>query len=116
MTHDELRSLTGGYALGALSEAERRELEAHLPTCADCAREVSELRDAAGGLAYAVPQHDPPAHLRDRVLRAAVASSQGTVVEMPPRPARPMLPTWFAVAASVAACAGRQDWTPRPMR
>ena len=43
MTHDELRELTGGYALGVLSEAERRAIETHLPTCVECAREVREF-------------------------------------------------------------------------
>jgi anti-sigma-K factor RskA len=106
MTHDELRSLTGVYALGALSGAERRELEAHLATCDECAREVAECVQVAGGLAYAVPQHDPPASLRDRVLRSATASTDaGHVVDVKARPARSALPTWFAAAASIAAVA-----------
>jgi anti-sigma-K factor RskA len=106
MTHDELRSLTGGYALGALTEAERRELETHLATCPECAREVSDLMDVSGALAFAVPQHEPPAGLRERVLRAAVASADAPrVLELKPRPARSALPTWMAVAASIAALA-----------
>jgi anti-sigma-K factor RskA len=32
------------YVLGALSDAERREFEAHLETCPDCAARVAELR------------------------------------------------------------------------
>jgi anti-sigma-K factor RskA len=106
MTHDELRSLTGVYALGALSGAERRELEAHLATCDECSREVAECVQVADGLAYAVPPHDPPASLRDRVLRTATASTDsGRVVDLKSRPVRSALPTWFAVAASIAAVA-----------
>jgi anti-sigma-K factor RskA len=30
MTHEELRELTGSYALGALTRDERRSVEAHL--------------------------------------------------------------------------------------
>jgi anti-sigma-K factor RskA len=105
MTHDELRELTGGYALGVLSEAERRELEAHLPTCPACEREVREFAAVTGGLAYAVPQHDPPAALRDRVLRAVVESSGAREVAPPRLRASFALPTWLAAAASIAAVA-----------
>ena len=77
MTHDELRDLSGGYALGALSEAEHRAFEAHLKTCAECAAEVREFAAVAAGLPYAVPQVDPPAALRDRVLQAVAADGAG---------------------------------------
>ena len=43
MSHDELRELSGGYALGALSDADRRLFEAHLSTCPECAGEVREF-------------------------------------------------------------------------
>jgi anti-sigma-K factor RskA len=113
MTHDELRELTGAYALGALSEADRHALEAHLPACDECAREVRELAAVAGGLAYAVPQVDPPAALRARVLGAAaaqdparVAPSRSDAGDAAVAPARTsMLPTWLAAAASIAAVA-----------
>jgi anti-sigma-K factor RskA len=108
MTHDELRELTGGYALGVLSDEERRALEAHLSTCRECTLEVRELARVAAGLAHAVPQVDPPAALRGRVLNA--------VRDEPARPAHSPKPaqavraaapiaTWLAVAASIAALA-----------
>ena len=75
MTHDELRELSGGYALGVLDEPERTAFEAHLATCAACAAEVRELTDVAIALALDAPQIDPPAALRDRVLQAATAVS-----------------------------------------
>ena len=56
MTHDELRDLSGGYALGALSEAEHRAFVAHLSTCAECAEDVQGFAAVASGLAHAVPQ------------------------------------------------------------
>jgi anti-sigma-K factor RskA len=105
MTHDELRGLTGAYALGTLTDSERRELETHLSTCAECTQEVAELARVANGLAYAVPQLDLPAGLRDRVLRAAVQSDPAPQVT-PFRPrASAAIPTWLAVAASIAAVA-----------
>jgi anti-sigma-K factor RskA len=105
MTHDELRELTGGYALGILSEPERRELEAHLPTCQACAEEVRSFAQVASGLALAVPQVDPPAALRARVLRAAVAGSEPQRAIQPQPRAGSSLPTWLAAAASIAAVA-----------
>ena len=101
MTHDELRELTGGYALGVLGEDERRALEAHLLTCAECSVEVRELSRVAIGLAHAVPQVDPPAGLRARVLNAALGAPAPAVEEIRPRP----MSTWLAVAASIAAVA-----------
>ena len=112
MTHDELRELTGAYALGALSEADRRALESHLEGCGDCAREVRELAVVAGGLAVAVPQVDPPAALRERVLRAALQSQIASppVARIEPAASRPSalsssLVSWLAAAAAIAAVA-----------
>ena len=82
MTHDELRELSGGYALGILDEPDRRAFEAHLSTCASCAAEVRDFTSIASALALDVPQIDPPASLRERVLRAAtVPASQPAAVE-----------------------------------
>ena len=105
-THDELRELTGAYVLGALPDAERIAFERHLATCADCSAEVRELQAVASGLATAVPQVDPPAALRARVLAAATAArgGQATVVDFPVRRTAG-LPAWLAVAASLAAVA-----------
>lgn len=38
----------GAYVLGALSPADRREFEQHLPGCADCTRSVAELAGLPG--------------------------------------------------------------------
>lgn len=82
MTHDELRELSGGYALGILDEPDRRTFEAHLSTCASCAAEVRDFTSVASALALDVPQIDPPPSLRERVLRAAtVPASQPAAVE-----------------------------------
>ena len=104
MTHDELRDLSGGYALGALSEAEHRAFVAHLSTCAECAEEVRGFAAVASGLAHAVPQVDPPAALRDRVLRAvSTADNRGSVVA--PARSRPGMLAFVSAAAVLIAVA-----------
>lgn len=68
MTAD-LHTLTGAYALDALSEEEARIFARHLTECEACAREVAELRETAARLALAVAEV-PPADLRNRVMAA----------------------------------------------
>jgi anti-sigma-K factor RskA len=115
MTHDELRELSGGYALGILDEPDRRTFEAHLSTCASCAAEVRDFTSVASALALDVPQIDPPASLRERVLRAAtVPASPPAAVEpftarrtIPEarRPRRESMLTLLSAAAVVIAFA-----------
>lgn len=115
MTHDELRGLSGGYALGILDEQERRAFEAHVSTCASCAAEIRDFTAVASALALDVPQVDPPPSLRDRVLRAATQPApQGAVVESfaerrataeQRRPGRERLFALLSAAAAVIAVA-----------
>ena len=109
MTHDELRGLSGGYALGILDEPDRRAFEAHLSTCASCAAEVRDFTAVASALALDVPQIDPPASLRERVLRAATLpaaieeiTSRRTIPEVR-RPRREGLLALLSAAAVVIA-------------
>jgi anti-sigma-K factor RskA len=115
MTHDELRELSGGYALGILDEPERRAFEAHVSTCASCAAEIRDFTAVASALALDVPQVDPPASLRDRVLRAATSPApRGAVVDSiagrraaseQRRPGRERLFALLSAAAAVIAVA-----------
>ncbi|MCZ1011677.1 zf-HC2 domain-containing protein [Streptomyces lydicus] len=65
----DLHTLTGAYALGALSGREAAEFARHLAQCEACAREVRELQETAARLALAVAEV-PPADLRTRVMAA----------------------------------------------
>ena len=114
MTHDELRELSGGYALGILDEPDRRAFEAHLSTCASCAAEVRDFTSIASALALDVPQIDPPASLRERVLRAATVPASQPAVEpfiarreipQAQRPRRESVLTLLSAAAVVIAFA-----------
>ncbi|MEW9516455.1 anti-sigma factor [Streptomyces tubercidicus] len=79
MSTVDLHTLTGAYALGALSEQESAEFAGHLAQCQACTQEVRELRETAARLALAVAEV-PPAALRTRVMAALPE-----VRQLPPR-------------------------------
>ena|SRR5688572_17053428 len=106
MTHDALRELTGAYALGALSGEEKRALEAHLASCAECAAEVRAFSDVAHGLGKAVPQIDPPAALRARVVAHVENMASGSAAPRASRSGSTQRFSgagWLALAASLVA-------------
>ena len=51
--HDQVQELLGAYALDAVEELERRDIEAHLATCPRCRAEVAEHLETASMLAAA---------------------------------------------------------------
>ncbi|MEV3854239.1 anti-sigma factor [Streptomyces sp. NPDC050095] len=110
MNTADLHTLTGAYAVHALSDEERAAFERHLADCAACAQETAELTATAGRLGLAVSLV-PPASLREQVLRqittvrqeapgAAVTARAGRT-----RAARRRLLSRWALAACLAAAA-----------
>lgn len=75
MNTAELHTLTGAYALHALSPEERAEFERHLGDCPPCAQEVRELGATAARLGLAVTV-TPPAALKEQVMRRITAERQ----------------------------------------
>jgi anti-sigma-K factor RskA len=65
-----VEALLGAYALGTLSEAEARQVEAHLAVCASCTARSAEFGQIAAGLLHLAPEVRPPARLRARLLAA----------------------------------------------
>lgn len=71
MMTDELEALVLADAIGALDEDERRELRSQIEALTPAEQEiVSRLYDTTLHVAAAVEPHDPPAHVRERVLAA----------------------------------------------
>jgi anti-sigma-K factor RskA len=102
----DIHTLTGAYAMDALSDTERVAFEQHMGECASCAAEVAELQDTAARLGTAVAVK-PPAALKRQVLAAA-----GRTRQLPPPPpsvafaASPTVkPRWQLWAAGIAAAA-----------
>ncbi|MEU7783225.1 anti-sigma factor [Amycolatopsis sp. NPDC049159] len=75
----ELHTLTGAYALDAVSDVDRAEFERHLGECPACRQEVEELR-ATGARLGAAAEVTPPPELKLVVL-ADVARTR----QLPPR-------------------------------
>jgi anti-sigma-K factor RskA len=114
LEHDALRESAALYVLGTLGAEERAAFEAHVRECAMCAADVRAFRAVADGLPYTLPQIDPPASLRDRVL--AVAREGDTAApsasRAPSDAARraPLrwrsAPAWLSAAALLVICVG----------
>jgi anti-sigma-K factor RskA len=102
--HDRFAEDLGAYVLGVLPAGDRAALEAHLSGCAACTAELRRLAPVPAALARSVPQVDPPAALRARVL-SSVASVHGDVAR--PDAAAPAVRRgspalmWLPVAASL---------------
>lgn len=108
----DLHTLSGAFALNALSQEEAAQFRLHLEACSVCREEVRELQQAAGQMG-ASEALTPPAHLKARVLSAADRTPQlpprtdtggGKVVEMPRR--RWTSRVLVAAAAAVLVVAG----------
>lgn len=99
MTCAEARDRLALYVDGELDAAASAETERHLDSCADCAREVEQLRALGERIRAEVEYHRAPDLLRERV-RQAVAGS-GAEKARRPRRRVPAL-HWLTAAASAA--------------
>ena len=112
--HEELKANAAGYVLGSLDPLDRREFEAHLAGCAECAAEVASLRPVVSVLATAVPQVTPRKELRERILGAAAglkgADLNGAGLKTRPytvrdRQVSPAM-IWLPLAAAIVIAVG----------
>ncbi|MFE0020174.1 anti-sigma factor domain-containing protein [Amycolatopsis sp. NPDC059021] len=103
----EVHTLTGAYALDAVSETERIAFERHLADCATCRQEVFELRETAARLG-AASVVEPPARLRAAVLDGIARTRQRppVVTDGDGRPARRWRRWAIASVAAAAVVAG----------
>jgi anti-sigma factor RsiW len=83
MTHDDLQSQLGAYALDALDPDEAAEVEAHLTECPRCQSEVAAHRNTASLLAMV--GGEAPALLWDRIA-AELTVDDTASGEHPPEP------------------------------
>ena len=71
MTCKEVRDLLAVLSLDALDVDERDTVEEHVAGCSSCASDLRGYQETAAVLALALPQVDPPAGLKRRILAAA---------------------------------------------
>jgi anti-sigma factor RsiW len=70
LTCDQCEALLPGYLLSALEVAEAAAVVEHLPTCDRCQASLLAYETVCDSLAQAVPPHEPPADLQQRLLAA----------------------------------------------
>lgn len=75
MTTHDVHHLAAAYALNALDPEERREFEAHYPTCSICVDEVTSFRIVAAHLAEGV-QAQPPEELKTKIMGEVLQTRQ----------------------------------------
>jgi anti-sigma-K factor RskA len=77
LTCDDVRESAGAFVLGALEPADEAAFRAHLATCADAHAEIAEVGSVLPILDASVPQLEPSAGLKTRILAAAAADLAG---------------------------------------
>ena len=73
LSPERREQLAAGYVLGNLSPEEAEEFQQQLATDAALAEEVARLQSVLELMPYALPEADPPPHLRSNILQSAQA-------------------------------------------
>ncbi|MFE5393297.1 anti-sigma factor domain-containing protein [Streptomyces sp. NPDC056568] len=108
-TDTDLHTLTGAYALHALSDEERALFEGHLRACPSCAEEITEFTATAARLASAVAVTPSPAmkqRVRQRVTTVRQVAPYVPRTPSAARPRRRLPPLLLAACLAVAAGLG----------
>jgi anti-sigma factor RsiW len=87
--------MTPGYVLHTLDESERQQVEEHIATCPDCARELAEMIEVTAAIPLGLATVDPPADLKTRLLAAARADAPTPAVGQAEEPIAPAAPIPF---------------------
>ncbi len=110
LTCDEFVDLAAAVALDAADGEDARRVEEHARRCRRCRAWLDEFRGTVGALGAAVPQVDPPAHLRVQILEAA--RKEPRPMPFAPRLARRARASlaWLVAAASLIVAIGALAW------
>ena len=103
---DDLTTRAASYAAGALTAAERRDVENELRRSPRLAAEVDEFTETAALLGLAVAPVAPTASLRDSILNAVEQTPQASNVVRGPWFRRPVAAVLGAAAAIVLVAGG----------
>lgn len=103
MIPDDLQDQAALYALGALNAGETAAFEAAMSGNVELHAMVREMREASAGLARGVPAQQPPAELKQRVLRAIALEKQAGPSGRPTATSFNWLP-WAIAALFLVFC------------
>jgi anti-sigma-K factor RskA len=106
---DNWQDLIAGYALGNLSPEEAETLQQLLTEHPELTSEVERLQEVLALIPYDVPEHEPPAYLKETILAAAQADDAPLLPlfhDQPrPKPQRRVAKGWLSLAGTLAAAA-----------
>jgi anti-sigma factor RsiW len=98
----EIRDIIDAYALGAGSQEEAAQIEAHVAECVRCWEELGKAQRTAALLALSAPMQDVPEGLEDRIM--AIARQEAEADERP-KGRQPLLRrlrlSWASAAAGL---------------
>ena len=114
MTCDEFMDLAAAVALDAADPEDVRRVEEHAVDCPDCRAWLDDYRVAAAALGTALPQVEPSAQVRERLLAAVRREprSLGVVRRLWPRAVRrrKLSAAWIVAAASFVVAVISLAW------
>jgi len=94
------------YVLGAFDADEERAIATHVKSCPECAEKLAAARARVAGLGYSAAPADPPARVKQRLMRriqaTPAAQSEGKRASFWRRPAT----AWAFAAAIALLCIG----------
>lgn len=109
MGHERFQELKESYALGALSEEERREVEEYLAENPSAQTEIEDLSSIAALLALAPEEQEPPARLRKSLMQQVRSEAESGGAAASTGAGRESREGWmrrlFGVRGAVAAAA-----------
>jgi hypothetical protein len=115
LTCEEFVDLAAALAVNAIEAGECVKVEQHAKACPDCGKILEQFRETAAAMGAAVPQVEPPAALRTRILLAARSarpqplSAGRRLLRFPLR--RPRLSAaWLVAAASMLVSVVALGW------
>ena len=87
MNHDSAYEQLEAFVFGTLDESEAAGVESHLATgCEACHARVREISELSVQLASAVPQHDPPAAIKRKLMASVAAAPRAAERSVPAVP------------------------------
>jgi anti-sigma-K factor RskA len=102
VTHQDVHDLAPEYVLGGLDEVTRMRVVAHLSECPSCRAEVASVSQVFDAVGRSVPDVEPPAALRDRIVRIPATAPAAT--------SSPLWPMLYRVAAVAVLAVALWQW------